>query len=59
MIFVPKRRQKVLPQGASCGSTDRYAYKFLLNGARWLADPANPRKSWDGITGFNSLLIVN
>lgn len=37
----------------------RYAYKFLLDGARWLADPANPRRTWDGITGFNSLLIVN
>jgi len=24
---------------------------------RWLDDPANPRKAWDGMGGFNSLLV--
>lgn len=36
----------------------RYAYKFLLDGRRWLDDPANPRKAWDGYGGFNSLLLI-
>jgi serine protease AprX len=35
-----------------------YAYKFLVDGLRWLDDPANPNKRWDGGTGFNSLLFV-
>jgi len=34
----------------------RYLYKFLLDGQRWLDDPANPRKTWDGFGGFNSIL---
>ena len=33
----------------------RYLYKFLLDGQHWLDDPANPRKSWDGFGGFNTL----
>jgi len=36
----------------------RYQYKFLLDSARWLDDPANTRKGWDGFDGFNSLLWV-
>ena len=36
----------------------RYAYKFLLNDNIWLDDPANPRKAWDGYSGFNSILYV-
>lgn len=36
----------------------KYTYKFLLDGARWLDDPANPRKQPDGFGGFNSLLII-
>ena len=35
-----------------------YQYKFLLDGSRWLDDPANPRKVWDGFAGFNSLLTT-
>jgi len=31
-----------------------YAYKFLLDGSRWLDDSTNPRKVWDGHGGFNS-----
>jgi serine protease AprX len=33
-----------------------YAYKFLLDGKRWLDDPANPAKLHDGSGGFNSAL---
>jgi serine protease AprX len=36
----------------------RYAYKFLLDGARWLDDPANPHKTPDGLGGLNSVLSV-
>ena len=36
----------------------RYAYKFILDGARWLDDPSNPRKVHNGIGGFDSLLLV-
>jgi len=36
----------------------RYEYKFVLNGDRWLDDPTNPRKVWDGYIGFNSLIFV-
>jgi serine protease AprX len=43
--------RSLLPDG-------RYKYKFLLDGARWLDDPANMRKSWDGFGGFNSLLTI-
>jgi hypothetical protein len=40
-----------LPQG-------QYVYKFLLDGVRWLDDPANPRKIPDGLGGLNSVLTV-
>lgn len=36
----------------------RYEYKFLLDGQRWLDDPANPHKTWDGFAGFNSVFSV-
>jgi serine protease AprX len=36
----------------------QHAYKFLLNGERWLDDPANPRKTHDGAGGLNSLCSV-
>ncbi len=35
-----------------------YGYKFLLDDDRWLDDPANPHKAWDGFGGFNSVLRV-
>jgi serine protease AprX len=37
---------------------DRYQYKFLLDGRRWIADPANPTKAWDGFDGFNSVVVA-
>jgi serine protease AprX len=38
--------------------TGRYAYKFLLDGKRWLDDPDNPRKGPDGLGGLNSAVVV-
>lgn len=35
-----------------------YAYKFLLNGSRWLDDPANPVKTHDQFGGFNSAFTI-
>jgi serine protease AprX len=35
-----------------------YTYKFLVDGKRWLDDPANPNKRWDGAAGFHSVLFV-
>lgn len=32
--------------------------RVLIDGQRWLDDPANPRKAWDGFDGFNSLLTL-
>jgi len=34
--------------------TGQHAYKFLLDGRRWLDDPQNPRKAHDGVGGLNS-----
>ena len=36
----------------------QYAYKFLLDGTRWLDDPNNARKAPDGVGGLNSTLVV-
>ncbi len=35
-----------------------YAYKFLVDGAQWIADPENADRIEDGYGGFNSLLTV-
>jgi len=36
----------------------RYVYKFVIDGTRWMDDPSNSRKSPDGQSRFNSVLIV-
>jgi serine protease AprX len=36
----------------------RYAYKFLLDGQRWLTDPLNPRRASNGQGGWNSVLVT-
>jgi serine protease AprX len=36
-----------------------YAYKFLLDDVRWVADPANPSRTSDGLGGWNSTFEVN
>jgi hypothetical protein len=35
-----------------------YAYKFVIDGKRWMDDPANPKKVHDGVGGLNSVLEV-
>jgi serine protease AprX len=35
----------------------RHQYKFLIDGDRWLADPANPAQAHDGHGGLNSVLL--
>ncbi len=36
-----------------------YQYKYIIDGAVWLEDPANKSKEPDGMGGWNSFLIVN
>ena len=36
----------------------QHSYKFLLDGRRWLDDPANPKKQPDGLGGLNSVVDV-
>jgi serine protease AprX len=35
-----------------------YSYKFVIDGKRWMDDPANPKKTHDGVGGLNSVLEV-
>jgi 1,4-alpha-glucan branching enzyme len=35
-----------------------YAYKFLVDGRNWVADPANPSSEPDGFNGRNSIVKV-
>ena len=37
----------------------QYQYKYIIDGAVWLEDPANKSKEPDGVGGWNSFLIVN
>jgi len=39
-------------------ATPQVAYKFLVDGAQWLDDPANPRKAPDGKGGLNAVLLL-
>ena len=36
----------------------RHAYKYLVDGSRWLADPHNARQTADGVGGVASVLVV-
>jgi len=36
----------------------RYAYKFVVDGERWIADPTNPDSEPDGFDGRNSILVI-
>jgi serine protease AprX len=36
-----------------------YTYRFLLDGDHWLADPVNPRRSPNGVGGFDSILVIS
>ena len=35
-----------------------YSYKFVIDGTRWMDDPANPKKVHDAVGGLNSVLMV-
>jgi serine protease AprX len=37
----------------------RYRYKLVVNGARWIEDPANAMKEPDEYGGFNSILHIS
>jgi hypothetical protein len=39
-------------------SRGRHAYKYLVDGSRWLADPHNARQTSDGVGGVASVLVV-
>ncbi|MDH4036341.1 MAG: isoamylase early set domain-containing protein [Candidatus Krumholzibacteria bacterium] len=36
----------------------RYAYKFVVDGRSWIADPTNPETEADGFDGWNSVLVI-
>jgi 1,4-alpha-glucan branching enzyme len=36
----------------------RYAYKFVIDDRRWIADPTNPESEPDGFDGRNSIVVV-
>jgi 1,4-alpha-glucan branching enzyme len=36
----------------------RYAYKFVVDGRSWIADPTNPDSEADGFDGRNSILTI-
>jgi len=36
----------------------RVEYKFRIDGARWLDDPANPHKAPDGVGGLNAVFLL-
>lgn len=35
-----------------------YAYKYVINGEKWINDPLNPHKIDDGHQGYNSILLI-
>ncbi|MHB8630135.1 MAG: glycogen-binding domain-containing protein [Aggregatilineales bacterium] len=39
-------------------ASGRYTYKFVIDGAHWLEDPANPHKQSDTFGGYNSVLNI-
>lgn len=36
----------------------RYRYKFVVDGDRWIEDPANERREDDGLGGFHSIVSI-
>lgn len=42
----------ILPKG-------RYHYKFFLDDKMWMEDVDNPYREPDGLSGFNSVLLIN
>jgi serine protease AprX len=37
----------------------KHQYKYVIDGAVWLEDPANKEKEPDGLGGWNSMVVVN
>lgn len=56
MSYEPSLGAWVAKHEVSDGS---YSYKFVADGATWLADPGNPSSEPDGFGGVNSLLEVS
>lgn len=36
----------------------RYEYKYVVDGDRWIPDPANPDRERDGFGGYNSVVTA-
>jgi serine protease AprX len=36
----------------------RHVYKFVIDGRRWMDDPANPKKAHDNVGGLNSVVSI-
>jgi hypothetical protein len=45
------RTRQTLPRG-------RHLYKFIVDGTRWIPDPANMNRESDGFGSFNSVIEV-
>jgi hypothetical protein len=66
----PLRRRELAPAPGSPAAPDslwyalapaprgKHQYKFLVDGSRWILDPANPERSGDGAGGLASVFIV-
>jgi 1,4-alpha-glucan branching enzyme len=39
-------------------SPGSYAYKFVVDGKSWIADPTNPNGEPDGFDGRNSIVVI-
>lgn len=39
-------------------SPGSYQYKFIIDGEKWIPDPANPKRVNDGFDGLNSVVDV-
>ena len=37
----------------------RYAYKFIVDGKKWLGDPTNPISEPDGFDSQNSIVVIS
>jgi|SRR5215831_5432953 len=38
--------------------TGKYKYKFFVDDKMWMEDIDNPYREPDGVTGFNSILVI-
>jgi|GEM_PF-80760 len=54
-----KGREGIWKANIALPELGTYAYKFLVDGDRWVDDPLNTNKSYDGYGGFNSLVHIH